>query len=197
LEIFEMSNNDPNTIFVGGINTKGDENSLKEFFETNFGEVVNIKLIYDHFTQRSKGYGFVTFKEEEVAKTVCKSNNLFFMGKMMNVGPAVRKNVDKQQFNNQGFQGGPPMQQFYNPYFTQPFYPPPYQYPQMGYPYPFPYPQYPLNPEYYMQQNQNQSQNQSQNQNQYQTNQQYQQNQYQNQNQYQTNQQYQNQQYQN
>jgi len=149
--------NDPNTIFVGGINIKGDEMSLTQFFESNFGEVLSCKIIYDHFTQRSKGYGFVTFKEEEVAQSVIKSNNLFFMGKMMNVGPAVRRNVGKQPYNDV-FQGPPPPgimpQQYFNPYYPQPFYPLPYgQYPQM-YPFPYPFPP-PDVQNYYNQQQQN------------------------------------------
>jgi len=144
------NNDDPNTIFVGGLNVKADENSLKQFFESNFGEVSRCKLIFDHFTQRSKGYGFVTFKDEEVAKKVVNSDNLFFMGKMMNVGPAVRKSVKKkkQQPFMSGYQMPPigvgvPQQPYY--YFPQqPFISGPvyghWNTPPLGYQYPYPYP---------------------------------------------------------
>ena len=35
--------------------------------------------------------GFVTFESEETANSVKQQTNLYFMGKMMNVGEAIRK----------------------------------------------------------------------------------------------------------
>eukprot|EP00029_Vermamoeba_vermiformis_P001304 TRINITY_DN11479_c0_g1_i1.p1 TRINITY_DN11479_c0_g1~~TRINITY_DN11479_c0_g1_i1.p1 ORF type:complete len:179 (+),score=36.39 TRINITY_DN11479_c0_g1_i1:116-652(+) len=81
---------DTRTIFVGGIPPKADENSLKGFFQS-FGQVDNVKIIYDRNTGKSKGYGFVTFSDNTTADQVQKQPNLYFLGKTMNVGPAYRK----------------------------------------------------------------------------------------------------------
>jgi len=79
-----------NRVFVGGISWKADEASLKNFFET-FGTVLECKIIMDRNTGCSKGYGFVTFADAEIAQNVKQQGNLFFLGKMMNVGDAYRK----------------------------------------------------------------------------------------------------------
>eukprot|EP01089_Gocevia_fonbrunei_P019212 TRINITY_DN672_c0_g1_i2.p1 TRINITY_DN672_c0_g1~~TRINITY_DN672_c0_g1_i2.p1 ORF type:complete len:245 (-),score=54.92 TRINITY_DN672_c0_g1_i2:231-965(-) len=79
-----------NRVFVGGISWKADETSLKNYFET-FGPVIECKIIMDRVTGCSKGYGFVTFADAETSATVKKQSNLYFLGKMMNVGDAYRK----------------------------------------------------------------------------------------------------------
>eukprot|EP01128_Nolandella_sp_AFSM9_P003552 TRINITY_DN1533_c0_g1_i1.p1 TRINITY_DN1533_c0_g1~~TRINITY_DN1533_c0_g1_i1.p1 ORF type:complete len:326 (-),score=74.41 TRINITY_DN1533_c0_g1_i1:75-1052(-) len=103
---------DAKTVFVGGISPKASEESLGQFFETNFGEVTETKIIFDRNTGRSKGYGFVTFDSSETAEVVKKSNSLIFLGKMMNVGSAYRKSPQNQNHYNNNMQyGHPGMQQ--------------------------------------------------------------------------------------
>jgi RNA recognition motif-containing protein len=73
----------------------------------------------DKNTGKSKGYGFVTFQDTESANKVKQSNNLYFLGKMMNVGDAVRKSDSNQNItrsNNYIQTGG------YNPYLAQQSY---------------------------------------------------------------------------
>jgi len=84
----------PGRIFVGGISWKADEAALKGFFET-FGPVTECKIIMDKNTGCSKGYGFVTFADPETSEAVKAQTNLYFLGKLMNVGDAYRK-VDQQ-----------------------------------------------------------------------------------------------------
>jgi len=43
------------------------EESLKNFFE-QIGEVLEAVIIYDKFNNRSKGFGFVTMADAELAK---------------------------------------------------------------------------------------------------------------------------------
>ena len=40
-----------------------------------FGEVVNSKVINDHETGRSRGFGFVTFSDEQAMTGVIESTN--------------------------------------------------------------------------------------------------------------------------
>ena len=54
-------------IFVGSLPFKIEESELQEIFE-EYGEVTSVKIITDRATGRSKGFGFVTFTNEEDAK---------------------------------------------------------------------------------------------------------------------------------
>jgi len=129
----EQSN--PNRVFVGGISWKADETSLANFFSA-YGTVIECKIIMDKATGKSKGYGFVTFQDAESANNVKQSSNLYFHGKMMNVGDAVRKSDSPIQQPHNTNRNTMPMSYAvpygYNPafnayysngaYYQQPFY---------------------------------------------------------------------------
>ncbi len=53
-------------IFVAKLNFKTKEEQLTDLFEA-FGTVDSVKIIIDHFTGRSKGYGFVEMPDDEEA----------------------------------------------------------------------------------------------------------------------------------
>lgn len=130
-----------NRVFVGGISWKADEASLANFFQNlGYGKVIDCKIIMDKVTGKSKGYGFVTFDTPEAASKVKQSTNLYFLGKMMNVGDAVRKVETRgPHYYSQPF---PEFPQFY---FPNPitFQPGQYYNPTMlpGYPQLYPYDQ--------------------------------------------------------
>ncbi|GAV72166.1 RRM_1 domain-containing protein [Cephalotus follicularis] len=48
------------TLFVGGLSWSADEKSLKDAF-SSFGEVAEVRIIYDKDSGRSRGFGFVSF----------------------------------------------------------------------------------------------------------------------------------------
>lgn len=54
-------------IYVGNLPFSVDDNALKELF-TSYGEVSEAVLIKDKFSNRSKGFGFVTIDDDEAAK---------------------------------------------------------------------------------------------------------------------------------
>ncbi|XP_064643954.1 heterogeneous nuclear ribonucleoprotein A1-like [Lineus longissimus] len=64
-------------IFVGGLNRKTDEASLSGYF-SRFGEVVDCVVIRDK-DDRSKGFGFVIFKDAESVDEVQKLENGHFI----------------------------------------------------------------------------------------------------------------------
>ncbi|XP_067934336.1 protein boule-like isoform X3 [Watersipora subatra] len=86
----------PNRIFVGGIAPETTDSQLKEFF-SSFGAVKDTKIICDR-SGASKGYGFVTFETQEDADKIInkESANLVFKERKLNIGPAVRKQVQPQ-----------------------------------------------------------------------------------------------------
>ena len=56
-----------NTIFVGRLDYKTTEETLKRTFDKVFGDVVSVHIVRDTKTGKSRGYGFVEFKAEEDA----------------------------------------------------------------------------------------------------------------------------------
>jgi len=48
-------------IFVGGVNFKTTDESLKAFYE-QWGEITDVVVIKDKYSGRSKGFGYVTYK---------------------------------------------------------------------------------------------------------------------------------------
>lgn len=58
---------DKNKVFVGSLPWSINNDSLKELF-SQFGEVTEAVVIMDRETQKSKGFGFVTFSTPEAAQ---------------------------------------------------------------------------------------------------------------------------------
>jgi len=54
-------------LFVGGLNFATDNDGLRRAFET-FGELEDVAVISDRDTGRSRGFGFVTFRDADAAK---------------------------------------------------------------------------------------------------------------------------------
>ncbi|XP_021902491.1 RNA-binding protein 24-A isoform X1 [Carica papaya] len=57
-------------VFVGGLAWETQSETMRRYFE-QFGEILEAVVITDKNTGRSKGYGFVTFREPEAAKRAC------------------------------------------------------------------------------------------------------------------------------
>ncbi|KAH7664660.1 RNA recognition motif domain-containing protein [Dioscorea alata] len=57
-------------IFVGGLAWETQRDNVRRFF-AQFGEILEAVVITDKHTGRSKGYGFVTFKDADAATRAC------------------------------------------------------------------------------------------------------------------------------
>ncbi|CAN1178684.1 Probable RNA-binding protein ARP1 [Linum perenne] len=57
-------------VFVGGLAWETHNDTMKKYFE-QFGDILEAVVITDKATGRSKGYGFVTFREAEAAMKAC------------------------------------------------------------------------------------------------------------------------------
>ena len=55
-------------IYVGNLNFATTEEGLKSIFE-EYGKVESVKIILDHITDRSRGFGFIVMANEEEAKS--------------------------------------------------------------------------------------------------------------------------------
>ena len=54
-------------VYVGNLPFSVDDSVLRELF-SSYGDIEEVTVIKDKFSGRSKGFGFVTFKEDEDAK---------------------------------------------------------------------------------------------------------------------------------
>ncbi|XP_070786944.1 protein boule-like [Enoplosus armatus] len=80
----------PNRIFVGGIDYKVNESDLRHVFSQH-GAVKEVKIVIDR-SGMSKGYGFVTFENQDDAlKILNDANGICFNDKRLSIGQAVRK----------------------------------------------------------------------------------------------------------
>ncbi|CAI0453146.1 unnamed protein product, partial [Linum tenue] len=66
-------------LFVTGLSFYTSEKTLREAFEV-FGELVEVKIIMDKISKRSKGYAFIEYTTEEAASAALKEMN----GKIIN-----------------------------------------------------------------------------------------------------------------
>eukprot|EP00890_Picochlorum_soloecismus_P006627 jgi/Picsp_1/78/NSC_00078-R1_heterogeneous nuclear ribonucleoprotein a2 b1-like protein len=62
-------------IFVGGLAGTVDEPAFREYFES-FGTVDDAVVMYDYDNKRPRGFGFITFAEEEAVEAVFANGKL-------------------------------------------------------------------------------------------------------------------------
>ncbi|KAB2595887.1 RNA-binding protein 24-B [Pyrus ussuriensis x Pyrus communis] len=70
-------------IFVGGLAWETQRETMRRYFE-QFGEILEAVVITDKNTGRSKGYGFVTFKDPEAAVRACQNPSPVIDGRRAN-----------------------------------------------------------------------------------------------------------------
>lgn len=70
-------------VFVGGLAWETPKDTLRQHFE-KYGEILEAVIISDKLTGRSKGYGFVTFKEAEAANKACEEPTVMINGRRAN-----------------------------------------------------------------------------------------------------------------
>ncbi|XWS54920.1 hypothetical protein CRYUN_Cryun10bG0130700 [Craigia yunnanensis] len=60
--------------FVGGLAWATDDRALEEAFSV-YGEIVDSKIVNDRETGRSRGFGFVTFRDEKAMRDAIEGMN--------------------------------------------------------------------------------------------------------------------------
>jgi cold-inducible RNA-binding protein len=78
-------------LFVGSLSWNTDDHSLREAFSP-FGEIVEATVITDRDSGRSRGFGFVTFADDEGAdKAMSALNNTELDGRTIRVDVAQER----------------------------------------------------------------------------------------------------------
>nr|UYM26424.1 RBM24-1 [Diospyros kaki] len=152
-------------VFVGGLAWETPTDVMRRYFE-QFGEILEAVIIIDKTTGKSKGYGFVTFRELESARRACADPNPVIDGRRANCNiasfgrprpspPRAGRNQTANPYHGGVVPQGAPARPSYSggpaaPLPQPPPPPPPVIYPPYGYPtYPpdYGYPQAFYNPQ--------------------------------------------------
>lgn len=84
----DSSQVNPRKLFVGNITFSVSEQQLTDLF-AQYGELVEVKMIFDRATGRPKGIAFVEFASEEDAKKAIEATNgMDFEGRSLMVNVA-------------------------------------------------------------------------------------------------------------
>lgn len=79
-------------IFVGGLASSVTDSEFKKYFE-QFGNITDVVVMYDHNTQRPRGFGFITYDSEDAVDKVLLKTFHELNGKMVEVKRAVPKEL--------------------------------------------------------------------------------------------------------
>lgn len=89
-------------VYVGNLSfTMSDEDLKSEF--SAFGEITEVTIIKDKFTGRSKGFGFITFKNSaDAEKAIADMNGKDVQGRQLKVSEAKPMSEDRprRSFDN-------------------------------------------------------------------------------------------------
>ena len=89
-------------VFVGNLSWNTDEDALRQAFEA-YGEVEHVRIITDRETGRSRGFGFVTFVNQEDGENAINSlNGTELDGRAINVNEARERAPRKKNFSYSG-----------------------------------------------------------------------------------------------
>ena len=89
-------------LFVGSLSWNTDDHGLREAFAPH-GEITEATVIADRDSGRSRGFGFVTFADDEAAdKAVAALNQTELDGRTIKVDVAQAKNRDRDGGRSSG-----------------------------------------------------------------------------------------------
>ncbi|KAI4151009.1 MAG: hypothetical protein LQ340_003744, partial [Diploschistes diacapsis] len=89
-------------MFIGGLNWETTDQSLKDYF-SQFGEVQECTVMRDAATGRSRGFGFLTFRDPKTVNIVMVKEH-FLDGKIIDPKRAIPR--DEQEKTSKIFVGG-------------------------------------------------------------------------------------------
>jgi heterogeneous nuclear ribonucleoprotein A1/A3 len=86
----DMDNDNLRKLFVGGLHYETTDDSLSAFYQ-QWGEVVDVIVMRDSTTKRSRGFGFVTFSQAHMVDDALKSRPHIIDGKQVDPKRATPK----------------------------------------------------------------------------------------------------------
>lgn len=86
-------NLDSGKIFVGGLSQQVTSSVLMEYF-LKFGVILDAVVMYDNVSGRSRGFGFVTFKDPKTVEIVQNATPHIILGKTVDCKRASPRNTN-------------------------------------------------------------------------------------------------------
>ncbi|XP_043830906.1 RNA-binding motif protein, X chromosome-like [Dromiciops gliroides] len=93
----------PGKLFIGGLSTETNEKGLESVFG-KYGRIVEVLLMKDRETNKSRGFAFVTFESPADAKDAARDMN----GKSLDGKTIKVEQATKPSFESRGRRGPPP-----------------------------------------------------------------------------------------
>ncbi|KAI8354169.1 hypothetical protein BD560DRAFT_407787 [Blakeslea trispora] len=95
--VASAANTDEGKMFIGGLNWETTDESLRDYF-SQFGQVVECTVMRDPLTQRSRGFGFLTMKENADVDKIVSQDHHHLDGKRIDPKRAIpREEQDKTE----------------------------------------------------------------------------------------------------
>ncbi|MDC7225294.1 MAG: RNA-binding protein [Spirochaetales bacterium] len=86
-------------IYVGNISFNAQEDDLRTLF-SQYGEVVDVKIITDKYTERSKGFGFIEMQEDSAAEAAISAlDGKEMLGRELRVNEAQERK-ERPRYND-------------------------------------------------------------------------------------------------
>lgn len=98
----DLVNKDVGKLFIGGLNWETDEERLKQYF-SKYGEVLDVNVMRDGSTGKSRGFAFLTFAASDSVDAVLKEKHILD-GKLIDPKRAIPR--DEQEKVGKVFVGG-------------------------------------------------------------------------------------------
>jgi len=94
----------PGKLFIGGLNTETTEKALEQYF-SKYGRIMEVLLMKDRETNKSRGFAFVTYENPGDAKDAAREMN----GKTLDGKSIKVEQATKPQFESAARRGPPSM----------------------------------------------------------------------------------------
>ena len=89
--------NDIRTIFVNNLSYESNEKSIKNVF-SKFGEILEIRIIYNKQTNKPKGYCYIEFQDKNsIDKVMENKDNIYINGRKVD----IQKSISNEKLRNQ------------------------------------------------------------------------------------------------
>lgn len=110
---------DEGKMFIGGLNWETTDESMRNYF-SQFGEVLDCTVMRDNATGRSRGFGFLTFKDAHCVTMVVEQPEHYLDGKIIDPKRAIpREEQDKTAKIFVGGVGGDVTEYDFKSFFDQ------------------------------------------------------------------------------
>ncbi|XP_024083840.1 heterogeneous nuclear ribonucleoprotein 27C isoform X2 [Cimex lectularius] len=93
-------------VFLGGLPSNVTETDLRTYF-ARFGKVMEVVIMYDQEKKKSRGFGFLSFEDEDSVERCVSEHFVNLSGKQVEIKKAEPRDANKMNDNAGGSSWGP------------------------------------------------------------------------------------------